>query len=436
MSNSAPPPAVQADSDPKSPAPAGARPRKRLAVFLDGTWNDPDANTNVWRLHVMTAPGDEHGIPTLKYYDPGVGTHWYDRFAGGALGYGLSENVEAAYQWLIEHYDYRDGEPDDAQDALYLFGFSRGAFTARTLAGFIARCGLLHPGAPISIPELFDRYRRSSPRAKNTAGHLRALHEIEFDIRDGKPVTREEQALFRCSRRIPIHFIGVFDTVGALGIPFGNIPGISSRTLSFHNTNLSVKVRHAYHALAIDENRAPYRPTLWNQFLPTRDARPTSRTKVEQRWFIGAHANVGGGYRQDPLPLIPLVWMHDNAYACGLRFRNTPKLAGDEHLAAKPTDSYAQFLHGFYRAIKFGKRYYRPIQRGIMPNSKGFDEPINETIDPTVIARYKQDQTYRPPNLVSWVKDHPTSLETHDDPAPRDAKPTTAAASGVTSVSP
>src|SRR5437867_5462888 len=126
--------------------------RKRLAVFLDGTWNKPESNTNVWRLYLMLADRGEDGVPQKQYYDAGVGTYWFDRISGGWFGYGLSENIRSAYRWLIEHYN--------PGDEIFIFGFSRGAFTARSLTGVIARCGLLKPAAPMSFYQLYERYRK------------------------------------------------------------------------------------------------------------------------------------------------------------------------------------------------------------------------------------------------------------------------------------
>ena len=115
--------------------------KKTLAVFLDGTWNAQGDNTNVWRLKVMLAAQNGAGQPQLGFYHPGVGTSWNDHIRGGTIGAGLSQNVREAYQWLVEHYD----DPDD----VFIFGFSRGAYTARSLAGLIVKCGLLRAwGAP------------------------------------------------------------------------------------------------------------------------------------------------------------------------------------------------------------------------------------------------------------------------------------------------
>src|SRR5262249_17219902 len=127
--------------------------KKRIAVFLDGTWNTVNDNTNVWRLKALCAlESQDDGLQQCLYYNPGVGTKYGEKIRGGILGYGLNNTIIDAYEWLIEHYN--------PNDELFLFGFSRGAYTARSLSGLISKCGLLVPGAPLSVNQLYARYRR------------------------------------------------------------------------------------------------------------------------------------------------------------------------------------------------------------------------------------------------------------------------------------
>jgi uncharacterized protein (DUF2235 family) len=123
--------------------------QKRLAVFLDGTWNSVDSNTNVWRMRALTAAKSKDGKPQLVYYELGV-----NGVMGGIFGQGLDENIRLAYEWIIENYN--------AGDEIFIFGFSRGAFTARALAGLVAIEGILKAGAPIGVTELFDRYKKGN----------------------------------------------------------------------------------------------------------------------------------------------------------------------------------------------------------------------------------------------------------------------------------
>jgi hypothetical protein len=201
--------------------------------------------------------------------------------------------------------------------------------------------------------------------------------------------------------------IGVWDTVGALGVPFGNIPGISKRRMGFHNTRLSTLFQHAYQALAIDEHRKAYAPTLWTRFTPTKpDPSGTRRARpreVEQRWFIGAHANVGGGIAGDDLPQLPLAWLMEKAGALGLAFRGRVDLVGGEETGLV-SDSFASFLGGFYRITRLGRRYYRPIDVEPQPVKDGTAKTANETIDASVFDRWRADKTYRPANLVEWAR--------------------------------
>ncbi len=375
---------------------------KRLALFLDGTWNDPDDNTNVWRLRLMLARPEFEGVRQLAYYHKGVGTSWHDRLSGGAFGRGVSQNVCRAYQWLMEHYDIGD--------EIYLFGFSRGAFTARSLAGMIAKCGLLMPEAPIAVPEVFNYYKqRETP-----------LYQLEYLHRHPElsehPWQSRQRTLLRFSKRVPIRFIGVFDTVGALGIPLGRWSGISRRELAFHHTRLSKIFENAYQALALDEHRWPYRASLWRRFFPLghddgadRDVEAegnASEQQVEQRWFLGSHANVGGGYRMDALAQLPLRWMQQRAAEAGLGFRRQVEIQGDEHLA-KIHDSYREFLRGAYPLWTLGRRHHRTLRspskaRVAADGTPGRIETVNETIDESVLLRWQEDPVYRPPNVAEY----------------------------------
>ena len=177
---------------------------KRIALFLDGTWNNVQDNTNVWRLKCLCLQTPEQ----LVYYSAGVGTQSGEHLSGGMFGIGINQEVTSAYEWLLEHY-----EPD-AQ--IFIFGFSRGAFTARSLAGFISKCGLLKPGSPVSLKQLYERYR------KGTAQSVRALGRVA-----STELSQEDQWIKEYSRAIPIWFQGVWDTVGALGVPLPCMPKVS-----------------------------------------------------------------------------------------------------------------------------------------------------------------------------------------------------------------
>ena len=236
------------------------------------------------------------GIEQAAFYDEGVGTRWYDRITGGAFGAGLSENIRKGYRWLME--EYNEG------DEIFLFGFSRGAFTARSLAGLIARCGLLKPEAPMSFSQVFERYqKRALTRPIYTLKHLASKGANDFDF--------EEKVLLRHSwyHRDLIKMVGVWDTVGSLGVPLGNIKGISRRTFAFPQhvfEHGGPELLSGACPGRIPQAVLGYAMDPLVLYMPDpEESHSADNRMVEQRWFSGAHANVGGGYRDDLLPPTP-----------------------------------------------------------------------------------------------------------------------------------
>ena len=328
---------------------------KRLALFIDGTWNVASNNTNVWRLHLLTAPADEVATRQEVYYHVGVGTDRTNHLRG-AFGKGINASVRDTYEWLLGR--YLPG------DEIFIFGFSRGAFIARSLAGFIDRCGLLKPGTPVSVAEVFEHYRA--------------------------PVASQDSVLARYSRRVSIRFLGVWDTVRYHDLPVTAIRGLGRKANLFHAIDPGACVHTMCQALAIDEHRKQYRPEIW-------PGGSDAVTGVEQRWFAGAHSNIGGGYRNDTMALVTLAWMQENAARHGLAFKENVHLVGDEHLGPM-TDSFATFLGGAYRIVPGNHRYLRPI--GVARAT------ASETIDASVFDRWRNDPSYRPENLVDWARRH------------------------------
>jgi uncharacterized protein (DUF2235 family) len=360
--------------------------KKRVALYLDGTWNQVSDNTNVWRFRALFSPVSSDGCEQRAYYSSGLGTKFGEKVRGGMFGTGTDDAITSAYEWLIENY-----EPGDD---IFIFGFSRGAYTARSLSGFVSKCGLLQSGAPLGVNQLFKRYRRSGVKT------IREL--IAGQSGGGKTdFSFEEGWLLKYAQAVPIKFIGVFDTVGALGVPFPILRRLRGSAYPFLNTGLRRNNEYAFHALAIDEHRKAFAPTLWtNQGATGATPRPIERT--EQRWFVGAHANVGGGCFNDPLAQLPFKWLERKAAARGLAFKD--EFATDENADTAPiSDSFAEFMWGWYRLCRLGRPYYRRI--GLPPQNEGPGvTTINETIDASVFARWRADKTYRPPRLSSWAK--------------------------------
>jgi uncharacterized protein (DUF2235 family) len=366
---------------------------KRLAVFLDGTWEVSDSDTNVWRLRCLCSPKDESGVEQLTYYDPGVGTTFGTRLRGGAFGYGIDMFVCSAYDWLMEK--YVEG------DELFIFGFSRGAFAARSLSGLISRCGLTIPGSPLSVGQLYRRYQKNDQGDHDPL----TLPELVSHRNNGRTdFSPEELWMLAYSRIVPIKFTGVWETVGALGKfpPF--LWWLSGGDHDFLDTNLRQTQQYVFHALAVDEHTKVFRPTLLTHYVYTNpDAenvpdRPLS--EVEQRWFIGSHGNVGGGSDMNLLAEVPFSWLAKKAVKCGLELQNTGVIDKDANLAALE-DSYSQFVDGWYS--RFVRPFYRVIGAPPQQHSRSVSHVVNETIDASVFDRWLRLPTYRPPNLTDWA---------------------------------
>jgi uncharacterized protein (DUF2235 family) len=359
--------------------------KKRLAVFLDGTWNSVNSNTNVWRMRALCSSKGTDDRPQLIYYEVGV-----NGFLGGVFGQGVGENIRLAYEWLVENYN--EG------DEIFIFGFSRGAYTARALAGLVAINGILKAGSPIGISELFDRYKKGD---EESIWKLKAMEEAG----NADKFTVQEKWLLKYSQPTKIKLVGVWDTVGSVGLKAWNIEGISRSTFDYLQTGLRIHIENGYHALAIDEHRSDFEPTIWSVRRPKDQnatiAKPRLIENVEQRWFVGAHANVGGGYETDLLAQAPLRWMMKKAQMHGLSFRSDVDLDGDS-LTAQIADSYKSFGSGVYALVS--PPLYRPIGRDPEVQDNGTHTNINETVDRSVFDRWRADAAYRPNNLTEWAK--------------------------------
>jgi hypothetical protein len=285
-----------------SPASFLRKPRrtKRLVLCLDGTWNSDDGEkiTNIVRIRDLIDPefqspdGSEIWQQRV-FYHTGVGTGLTqkDKVFGGATGAGLDENVRHAYRYLSDHY-----EPGIE---IFIFGFSRGAFTARSVAGYLGSSGLLRPeNCTRQTEERAWKFYRTPPN-KRFPRESRDLAELCFpDVR--------------------VRLLGVFDTVGALGIPVELFVKGNRKRFAFHDVTLGSNVDYALHAVSIDEKRGPFGASLWQY--------PNHRSFewVEQVWFPGVHSNVGGGYPNYGLSNVTLKWMLSRIEAKGLGLRFLP----------------------------------------------------------------------------------------------------------------
>lgn len=317
---------------------------RRFVLLFDGTWNKRRTGTNVIRMRqaIRSEGPADAGQPC--FYDEGVGTKWWNRLSGGAFGRGLSENIQEGYAWLARH--HRPG------DEIFVFGFSRGAYTARSLVGLIRKCGLVNAVNERTVADAYALYRDKAVAPKDARA-------VEFRA--------------KYSRETRVRFIGVWDTVGALGIPISQIP-FSRDYYQWHDTELSGIVDYAMHAVAVDEHRKDFGVTLWTQSKP-------ENVRVEQRWFAGAHSDVGGG-EGGTLPNLALRWLQDRAEEAGLAFGAKADVGPRDPLGPIH-DSYAGFMFGVYR-------WFRPR------HPRKFGAGVHETVDESVWQRWRADPAYRP----------------------------------------
>ena len=284
---------------------------KNIVICSDGTWNSAykRRGTNVFKLFEAVDTSDDEQI---AFYDDGVGTEKLRilRLLGGAFGLGLARNVRQLYTHLVRVYD--------PGDRIYLFGFSRGAFTVRTLAGMIYRCGIVKRtrqdggGNPVRLTEaeIREEVRKTYKTYRSTYRKILTKHVPERSL--------------QC---VPIKMIGAWDTVDAVGLPFKDQAEALNLLFRFKfpNYRLPRNVQSAFHALAIDEERATFEPLLWEEEQDHAECKgqPCREQVLEQVWFSGVHANVGGGYPKQGMSLVSLAWMMREARSLGLRFSET-----------------------------------------------------------------------------------------------------------------
>ena len=369
---------------------------RNLVVCLDGTGNQPETGfTNVARLFDVA----EKSPRQLVYYDPGVGTlgapaaisPWgkaLTQFAGLVAGYGIKDNIAQAYTWLAHQY-----QPGDR---IYVFGFSRGAYTARALTGMLRTVGLLHADADNLVPYALKLYANSGGSVpdpavqpdENTKKSERQFWKLrnDFRLRFGNPAFPNP---FDTARK-QVQFLGLWDTVKTVG--WLNVKARLEIARWPFTDNLA-NVDIARHALAIDERRRP--------FLPQRlkpEVVAASQGRLQERWFAGVHGDIGGqDTADDQLPDIAFCWIAQAARTAGLRFdaqrygRLVGINLGDELPADRALGTITPNVKWWVLAGGWRTRPIRP----------------DDTIDPSVPYRIQQSSTwpkpYRPSNLPAQV---------------------------------
>jgi uncharacterized protein (DUF2235 family) len=298
---------------------------------------------------------DATGVVQVISYHEGVGNSWHGHLVGGAFGYGLAEIIREAYSWLAQNFV--------AGDELYVFGFSRGAYSARSFVGLIRKCGNLKTPTENLVAAAYDLHRKKDADADSAAAiDFRASNSFETRVK----------------------LVGVWDTVGSLGVPLTGLKLPLFRDYyQFHDTELSKSVAYAYHSLALDEFRKDFAPALWAKTKP-------QNIEVEQLWFSGAHSDVGGGSDGGHLYEVALNWLQAKAERVGLSMQSLYEVEQAD-ISAPIYDSFASFMFGLYRVLKFNRRFVRT-----------FGGTVGEDIDESakLRSRLALEPPYRPPVLA------------------------------------
>ena len=355
---------------------------KRVIICCDGTWNQPDQRaagapcpTNVVKFAALVPQTGADGVAQRLLYHRGIGSggsRW-QRLIDGATGHGITRSLTDCYRWLVRTY-----EPGDE---LFFFGFSRGAYTARSLAGFVRNSGILRPEHEDRLPEALALYRSRDATKSPRAAASRLFRQS-----------------YGWTQETTIRCIGVWDTVGSLGVPNTLFQGILKHVFrlnrEFHDTNLSSTVEFAFHALAIDERRQPFLPTLWTQT----DRGRTANQRLEQRWFAGCHSDVGGGNPSPRLADVTLAWMVSRAMDAGLAVDLPASLSPDNFPAFDP-----DACGPIHDSLSWFYRYFFPS--GV--RSIGEDQPgvtTRQKLSSEALERWACMPEWRPAALVRYLE--------------------------------
>lgn len=380
--------------------PAGSTAPRNLVIFLDGTGNELGRNlSNVLKLYRIAEKSERQ----ICYYSPGVGTisrestwaRWGQKTRGvlGLMfGYGLDDNVLGAYRFLVEN--WRVG------DEVYLFGFSRGAWTARVLAGLIHLVGLLKPEQVNLCDNALGTYKRAANE-------------------DDLPLAWHFARVVG-TRKIPVKFVGVWDSVASVIVPRADrfyVPSLE--TLPYTITNPSVEIFR--HALALDERRRMFRVAPWADpqiFKPNPFNKASHKPQdIRQMWFAGVHSDIGGGYpeKESALSKIPLIWMVEEARAAGLNINismfnhlalGKPRKGGEHAYVAPDASGMIHkslsgawwLLEGIPKSFKYREWKRRSLFGLYIPHSEPRRLPQVTIKHPSIAERMAADSNYQPPN--------------------------------------
>ena len=343
---------------------------KRIIICCDGTWNDPEYHDdeqrvvpgNVLKMLRAIAPVDEQNAQQqILYYHKGSNGGLLQRYLTGATGWGISKVLEDCYLFLCNNYH----EGDD----IYLFGFSRGAYIARSLCGLLNATGILDKNN-LEFISLAYNYYCTPHRQRKQFARSKLIKEIR-------------------AMPVPVKFLGVWDTVDTRGAPIPALNAVGNKLIAgFHDQYLPANVENACQALAADEMRIPYKPSLWQHNPET--PLNAERNNILQMWFAGSHRDIGGGQCNHGLSDLCLSWMVRRAREQGLVFDNDYL---HRHLQDNPEGEATPSLGLMHKAA--ATLGFKP-----QPRTIGQSEFINEMIHHSVITRMRNDPEYRPANLI------------------------------------
>jgi uncharacterized protein (DUF2235 family) len=386
---------------------------KRIVILIDGTWNEEGKgnDTNIAKLDpdykaagaplIKSAAAD--GTVQAAFYHKGVGNDpdFLKHLLGGAIGLGLKQIVQDAYQTIVTHYVHGD--------EIYIIGFSRGAYAARALAGLIGASGIQRSVDTTGFEAVWNHYRVDpAVRNREMQGSTGDKETIDTYNRLAAQNAIHSDRAIKC--------VGVFDTVGSYGVPAGIGLAALGRyitlaTLGFHDTSFGAYIDVGLHAVAVDERRRPFVPTFWTA---PKGEKPHGH--VEQTWFAGAHGNVGGGYVDAGLSDEALIWMIARLEALtGLEFdaARVKAATGAANLNGEVYDSSrGWFIDETFPHLRV---ILSPdaIDHGFFTNTRNpKEEHINERVHWTVMKKLAHKCTvfgapntpYLPPNLPSAIR--------------------------------
>ncbi len=346
---------------------------KNIVIFCDGTWNSPadeefgvPSVTNVRLLYRACQDFAESGGRQVVWYQSGIGSqgNGFRRSFEGATGWGMGQAIKRGYATIAKHYY--------PGDKIYLFGFSRGAFAARSIAGMIRQMGLIDNPTTENVEKAYEYYE----------GHRFEYKEKPWQT--GYSPVGEEAENRRAPGNVRIHFIGVWDTVGSLGFSFwGWSFNLRFFRNAFHDISPNGITDHVYQALAMDEIRTSFMPSLWEypKQIPGKPVEPAARW-IEQAWFRGVHSDIGGGYSERGLSDIALKWMLDKATEKGLVLRKNALTTDDDpdaerrkhsSLALRPTSRIHRSYQGpLWTSVGGWPRWFPPLSRHISTDARGY----------------------------------------------------------------